>query len=455
MNPDFTPDPARGAAVYAADRAHVFHSWSAQKALNPIVIAGGQGCYVWDFDGKRYLDFASQLVNANIGHQHPRVTKAIADQAAVLTTIAPQHANEARGEAATRLTDLAPDGFNKVFFTNGGADANENAIRMARLHTGRDKVLSFYRSYHGNTGAAINSTGDPRRWPNEYAIAHVHFFGPYLYRSAFWASSAEQESQRALEHLEQVIQFEGPNTIAAILIESIVGTAGVLLPPPGYLAGVRRLCDKYGIVWIADEVMCGFGRAGSWFAFSEHDAVPDLITFAKGANSGYVPVGGVIISDPIAATFDERVFPGGLTYSGHPLACASIVATIDAMRDERIVENAAAIGHATIGPGLAELAERHPVIGEVRGTGVFWALDLVSDRASRAMLAPYAGASPAMSTLAAQTRAKGLLTFTNFNRLHVVPPCTITEAEAKEGLALLDEVLTEVDAFYEGDQAGR
>jgi taurine--2-oxoglutarate transaminase len=215
------------------------------------------------------------------------------------------------------------------------------------------------------------------------------------------------------------------------------------------------LCDKYGIVWIADEVMCGFGRAGSWFAFSEHDAVPDLITFAKGANSGYVPVGGVIISDPIAATFDERVFPGGLTYSGHPLACASIVATIDAMRDEHIVENAAAVGQSTVGPGLAELAERHPVIGEVRGTGVFWALDLVSDRASRAMLAPYAGASPAMATLAAQTRAKGLLTFTNFNRLHVVPPCTITEAEAKEGLALLDEVLTEVDAFYEGDQAGR
>jgi taurine--2-oxoglutarate transaminase len=425
MNPEITPDPARGAAVYAADRAHVFHSWSAQRSLNPIVIAGGQGGYVWDFDGKRYLDFASQLVNANIGHQHPRVIRAIAEQAATLTTIAPQHANEARGEAAIRLTDLAPDGFNKVFFTNGGADANENAIRMARLHTGRDKVLSFYRSYHGNTGAAITSTGDPRRWPNEYATGHVHFFGPYLYRSSFWATSEEQESQRALEHLEQVIQFEGPNTIAAILIESIVGTAGVLLPPPGYLAGVRDLCDKYGIVWIADEVMCGFGRAGTWFAFSQHDAVPDLITFAKGANSGYVPVGGVIISDPI-------------------------VATIDAMRDERIVENAAAIGQSTIGPGLAELAARHPVIGEVRGTGVFWALDLVSDRATRAMLAPYGGASEAMTTLAASARARGLLTFMNYNRLHVLPPCTINEAEAKEGLAILDEMLTEVDVFYQG-----
>jgi taurine--2-oxoglutarate transaminase len=355
-----------------------------------------------------------------------------------------------RGEAAKRIVELASPNHRKVFFTNGGADANENAIRMARLHTGRDKVLSFYRSYHGNTGAAITSTGDPRRWPNEYATGHVHFFGPYLYRSSIWAQSQEQECERALQHLEQVISFEGPATIAAILIESIVGTAGVLVPPPGYLAGVRALCDKYGIVWIADEVMCGFGRAGSWFAFSQHGAVPDLITFAKGSNSGYVPIGGVIISDPIAATFDDRVFPGGLTYSGHPLACASIVATIDAMTEEGIVENAARIGTQTLGPGLAELAQRHPVIGEVRGLGVFWALDLVSDRQTRAMLAPYGGASAAMTTLAAQARAAGLLTFINYNRLHVVPPCTITEAEAKEGLAILDEVLTTTDTYYRG-----
>src|SRR5579859_4834484 len=446
---EFTPDPARGAAVYAADRAHVFHSWSAQKALNPIVVAAAQGCYVWDFDGKRYLDLSSQLVNTNIGHQHPRVTRAIAEQARKLTTIAPQHANEARGEAARRLAELAPEGFSKVFFTTGG-DANENAIRMARLHTGRSKVLSFYRSYHGNTTAAITSTGDPRRWPNEYATGHVHFFGPYLYRSSFWATSESEECERALEHLEQVIQFEGPGTIAAILIESIVGTAGVLVPPPGYLAGVRALCDKYGIVWIADEVMCGFGRAGSWFAFGPHGAVPDLITFAKGSNSGYVPVGGVIISDEIAATFDDRVFPGGLTYSGHPLACASIVATIDAMAEEGIVENAARVGKICVGPGLAELADRHPVIGEVRGTGVFWALDLVSDRKTRAMLAPYGGGSEAMTTLAAQARAKGLLTFINYNRLHVVPPCTITDAEVKEGLAILDEVFAAVDPYYHG-----
>ena len=444
------PDPARGAEVIAMDRAHVFHSWSAQAGLSPIAIAGAEGSYFWDYEGRRYLDFSSQLVNTNIGHQHPKVTAAIAAQAAKLTTIAPQHANEARGEAATRLAGLAPAGMEKVFFTNGGADANENAIRMARLHTGRAKVLSFYRSYHGNTGAAITSTGDPRRWPNEFATGHVHFFGPYLYRSAFWADTAQQEGERALAHLEQVIQFEGPATIAAILLETIVGTAGVLIPPPGYLAGVRELCDRYGIVYIADEVMCGFGRAGQWFAFDEHGIVPDLITFAKGSNSGYVPAGGVIISDAIAATFAERVYPGGLTYSGHPLAAASIVATIDAMRDEGIIANAARIGTEILGPGLRELAERHPVIGEVRGQAVFWALDLVSDRATREMLAPYGGSSPAMNDLMAACKSRGLMPFVNYNRLHVVPPCTVSEAEAKEGLAILDEALAVADRYYQG-----
>jgi taurine--2-oxoglutarate transaminase len=445
-----TPDPARGAEVVAMDRAHVFHSWSAQGALNPLPIAAAEGSYFWDYDGRRYLDFSSQLVNTNIGHQHPRVTAAIAAQAQKLTTIAPQHASEARGEAATRLAALAPDGMEKVFFTNGGADANENAIRMARLHTGRSKVLSFYRSYHGNTGAAITSTGDPRRWPNEFATGHVHFFGPYLYRSAFWAQTPEQECERALQHLEQVIQFEGPATVAALLLETIVGTAGVLIPPPGYLAGVRALCDKYGIVYIADEVMCGFGRAGSWFAFEQHDAVPDLITFAKGSNSGYVPIGGVIISDPIAATFDERVFPGGLTYSGHPLACASIVATIDAMKEEGILENAVRVGAEVIGPGLRELAGRHPVIGEVRGLAVFWALDLVSNRETREMLAPYGGSSEGMNALVADCKSRGLMPFANYNRLHVVPPCTISEAEAKEGLAILDDALSVADRYYQG-----
>jgi taurine--2-oxoglutarate transaminase len=444
------PDPDRGADVLATDRAHVFHSWSAQASVRPVAIAGGSGCHVWDYDGTRYLDFASQLVNANIGHQHPRVIAAITEQAGRLATVAPQHANEARGEAARRIAGLAPDGLSKVFFTNGGADAIENAIRMARLHTGRQKVLSFYRSYHGNTGAAISATGDPRRWPNEFATGHVHFFGPYLYRSPFWATSEAEEARRALEHLEQVIAFEGPATIAAVLLETIPGTAGVLLPPPGYLAGVRELCDRHGIVYIADEVMCGFGRAGAWFATDLYDVRPDLIVFAKGVNSGYVPLGGVILSQQIAGTFADRVFPGGLTYSGHPLACAAAVGAIDAMTDEGIIANAARIGREVLGPGLRELADRHPVIGEVRGTGVFWALDLVSDRETRAMLAPYGGSSEAMSKLAAACTERALLTFINFNRLHVVPPCVITDAEAKEGIAILDEALAVADRYYQG-----
>ncbi len=446
----FTPDPEAGKRVHDLDRAHVFHSWSAQGALNPLDIAAAEGCYVWDFDGNRYLDLSSQLINVNIGHRHPKVVKAIQDQAALLPTVAPQHANAARGEAAMRIAGLAPDGMNKVFFTNGGADANENAIRMARLHTGRSKVLSTYRSYHGNTGTAIQATGDPRRWPNEYAQHVVHFFGPYPYRSPFWSDSEEQESERAIAHLAQVIQFEGPSTIAAILLETVVGTAGILIPPPGYLEGVRALCDAHGIMLITDEVMCGFGRTGKWFAFEHFNIVPDLITFAKGSNSGYVPVGGVVISDHIAATFEERVFPGGLTYSGHPLATASIVASIDAMKEEGIIENAARIGTDVLGPGLRELAERHPVIGEVRGLGVFWALDLVTDRKTREPLAPYAGTSPAMNEIVAEMKKRGALPMTNFNRLHIVPPCTITDEEAKEGLAIVDEVLAVADRHYVG-----
>jgi len=417
-------------------------------------IAAAEGSYFWDFDGNRYLDFSSQLVNTNIGHQHPKVIAAIADQAQRLTTIAPQHANDVRSEAARLISELAPPAHQKVFFTNGGADAIENAVRMARLHTGRHKVLSAYRSYHGNTSTAVTLTGDPRRWPNETGIAGVvHFFGPYPYRSPFWSDSDEQEADRALEHLEQVIQFEGPQTIAAIVLESVVGTAGVLIPPAHYLAGLRELATKYGIVYIADEVMAGFGRTGEWFAYNHYGVEPDLITFAKGVNSGYVPVGGVIISDEIAATFDDRVFPGGLTYSGHPLASASIVATINTMREERIVENAKSIGEKVLGPGLRELAERHPVIGEVRGFGVFWALDLVKNRQTREMLVPYNAAGAAnkpMADLVAACKQRGLMPFVNYNRLHVVPPCTVSETEAKEGLALLDDSLGAIASHYQG-----
>ncbi len=444
-----TADPAEGKRVFDLDREYVFHSWSAQKTLNPMCIAGAEGSYFWDYDGNKFLDFSSQLVNVNIGHQHPKIIAAIQEQAAKLATIAPQHANDKRGEAAQRIVDLAGPNMAKVFFTNGGADAVENAIRMARLHTHKHKVLSAYRSYHGNTGAAIQATGDPRRWPNEYASQQVHFFGPYLYRSEFWATTPEEESERALQHLEHVIQFEGPNTVGAIILESVVGTAGILVPPPGYLEGVRALCDKYNIVWIADETMSGFARTGKWFAFQNWAAQPDLIVFAKGSNSGYVPVGGVVMSGDIAATFDEKVFPGGLTYSGHPLAAASIVASIDAMKEEKVVENAASIGTNVLEPGLNALMQKHPVIGEVRGLGVFWALDLVKNRETREPLAPYGGTSPAMTELVAECKKRGLMPFANFNRMHVVPPCVITESEAKTGLEILDEVFTVIDAHYE------
>jgi taurine---2-oxoglutarate transaminase len=441
-------------SVRADDRAHVFHSWSAQGLIDPLPIAGAEGSHFWDYSGRRYLDFSSQLVNVNIGHQHPRLVEAIQRQAAQLCTVAPFFANDKRGEAARLIAELAPGDLNRVFFTNGGAEANENAVRMARLHTGRHKVLSMYRSYHGATATAITATGDPRRWPNEpVAVGVVHFWGPYAYRSAFHAVDEAQECERALAHLRDTIVFEGPGTVAAVLLETVVGTNGILVPPEGYLAGVRAICDEFGVVLIADEVMAGFGRCGEWFAVDRWRVTPDLITFAKGVNSGYLPLGGVIISDPIAETFRERAFPGGLTYSGHPLACASAVASIQIFKEEGIVEYARTLGEDVIGPALRDLAERHPSVGEVRGLGVFWAVELVRDRASREPLVPFnaggAAAAP-MNEVAAACKERGLWPFVHFNRVHVVPPCTIGRDDLAEGLRILDEALVVADRHYTG-----
>ncbi|WP_328223751.1 MULTISPECIES: aspartate aminotransferase family protein [unclassified Streptomyces] len=443
------PNPQAGAAVKAADRAHVFHSWSAQELIDPLAVAGAEGSYFWDYDGNRYLDFSSGLVYTNIGYQHPKVVAAIQAQAATMTTFAPAFAIEARSEAARLIAERTPGDLDKIFFTNGGADAVEHAVRMARLHTGRPKVLAAYRSYHGGTQQAVNLTGDPRRWASDTGTAGVvRFWAPFLYRSRFHAETQEQECARALEHLETTITFEGPLTIAAIILESVPGTAGIMVPPPGYLAGVRELCDKYGIVFVLDEVMAGFGRTGTWFAADLFDVVPDLMTFAKGVNSGYVPLGGVAISPAIAETFARRPYPGGLTYSGHPLACAAAVATIGVMAEEGVVENAATLGASVIEPALRELAERHPCVGEVRGTGMFWALELVKDKETREPLVPYNAAGEAnapMLAFGAAAKANGLWPFINMNRTHVVPPCTITEAEAKEGLAALDAALSVAD----------
>lgn len=434
------------------ERASVFHSWSAQATISPMMIRDAKGVYVNAEDGTTYLDFSSQLVNTNIGHQHPSVVRAIQEQAATLCTIAPQHGYESRYRAAELILDHSFEGAAKVFFTNGGTEAVEHAVRMARLHTGRHKVLATYRSYHGATSTSINLTGDPRRWASDTGSAGVvHFFGPFLYRSAFYATTEEQECARALESLENTILFEGPSTIAAIILETIPGTAGIMVPPKGYLRGVREICDRHGIVYIADEVMAGFGRTGSWFAYQQHDVKPDLVTFAKGVNSGYVPLGGVVINEDICATFSDRVYPGGLTYSGHPLACASAVATIEAMESEGIVENAERIGDEVLRPGLVALAATHRIIGDVRGLGVFFALDLVTDRATKEPLAPYGSSSPAMNELIGACRAERLLIFANFNRLHVVPPCTITDVEAHDGLARLDRALSVADRYYVGE----
>lgn len=425
--------------VYQQDREYVFHSWSVQGALDPLVIKSGKGCKLWDFDGKEYLDFSSQLVNTNIGHQHPKVVEAIKAQAQELTTIAPSTANHTRNQAAKRIIEVAPKGFSKVFFTNAGADAVENAIRMARIYTGRDKVLSAYRSYHGNTGAAIVATGDARRVPNEYARGHVHFFTPYLYRSEFFAENEAQECERALAHLRSTIEFEGPGGIAAILLESIPGTAGIMVAPDGYMQGVRALCDEFGIIMIMDEVMAGFGRSGKWLALEHYQGVtPDLITFAKGVNSGYIPAGGVIISDKFCTYFDDKLFPGGLTYSGHPLAMASIVATIDAMKAEGMVENAAQMGQL-LDKRLNELAKKHDIIGEVRGVGVFWAIELVSDRQTREKLS-----AEKMNAIKAACMEKGLIPFIADNRIHVAPPCNVSAAEIEQAIAIYDEVLSSI-----------
>ncbi len=442
---------AEGRRAYELDRKHVFHSWSAQAQIKPMTIIAAEGSYIWDGDGHKLLDYSGQLVFTNIGHQHPKVVAAIAEQAAKLCTIAPQFVNDARSEAARLIAERTPGDLNHVFFTNAGADAVEHAVRMARLHTGRRKVLSRYRSYHGGTETAINLTGDPRRWASDNGSAGVvHFNGPFLYRSSFHAENEQQESERALEYLERLIAHEGPATIAAIILESVPGTAGIMVPPPGYMAGVRAICDKYGIVMIADEVMAGFGRTGKWFAIQNFDVVPDLMTFAKGVTSGYVPLGGVAINDAIYNTFADRPYPGGLTYSGHPLACAAAVATINAMEDEGIVENAARIGEDVLGPGLRELAQRHPSVGDVRGLGVFWALELVANPATREPLAPYGGTSPAMNAVVAACKSGGLLPFSNYNRIHVCPPCNVSDAEAAEGLAILDAALSVADEHVVG-----
>ena len=444
---------ATNAEVSAADRAHVFHSWSAQHLINPLPIAGAAGCEFWDHEGNRWLDFSSQLVNLNLGHQHPKVIAALVEQAQRLCTVAPSFANQTRNEAARLIADHAPGDLERVFFTNGGAEANEHAIRMARAHTGRSKVLAAYRSYHGSTAATMALTGEPRRWGSEPSIPGVvHVVGPYLYRSSFAATTEDEEATRALAHLAEVVQFEGPEQVAAIVLETVVGTNGVLVPPAGYLPGVRQLCDEHGILLILDEVMVGFGRTGAWFAADHWNVAPDLLCFAKGVNSGYVPLGGVVMTEAVAETFGERAYQGGLTYSGHPLACAAAVGAIRAMEDDGVVEEAARIGTDVLGPALRAVGDRHASVGEVRGLGCFFALELVKNPATREGLVPFnasgEAAKPMVEVVNACKRG-GLWPFAHFNRIHMAPPLIVTDAEVGRAVAALDAALDVADGFVD------
>ena len=442
-------DPHTGAQIVADAKEHVLYSWSVQDAINPIAVAGAEGRHFWDYDGKRYLDFASQLVNVSIGHQHPKVIAAIKEQADRLCTIGPPMASESRSRLGRLLAEVTPGDLTMSFFTNGGAEANENAIKLARWYTGRHKVIARYRSYHGATGGAITLTGDPRRWPAEPGLPGVvRMFDPYTYRCPAGHPDPCPVCTGA-PHLEEILQYEGPDTVAAVILETITGTNGIIVPPDGYLQSIRETCDRHGILLITDEVMAGFGRTGKWFGVDNWDVVPDILTVAKGINSGYVPLGAMIVREPIARWVRDKYFAGGLTYSGHPLACASAVASIEAFQEEGIVEQAAASGDL-FRDRLGALQEGHPSIGEVRGLGCFWGLELVRSRETREPLVPFNGTGEAAAPIMRVAKAaldRGLYLMVHWNVVMVCPPLTITPEELDEGVAILDEVLAIADEY--------
>ena len=440
---------AEGQRIQREAKQYVLHSWSVQNAINPLPVAGAEGRYFWDYEGKRYLDFASQLVNVSIGHQHPRLVAALKEQADKLCTIGPPMATEPRSTLARYLAEITPGDLSMAFFTNGGAEANENAIKVARWYTGRQKVIARYRSYHGATGGAITLTGDPRRWGAEPGMPGiVRMFDPYTYRCPAGHPDPCPVCTGA-PHLEEILQYEGAHTVAAVILETVTGTNGLIVPPDGYLRSIRETCDRHGILLITDEVMAGFGRTGKWFGVDNWDVVPDIMTLAKGINSGYVPLGAMVVREPIAAWLRDKYFAGGLTYSGHPLACAVAVASIDAFKDEGIVENAAERGE-DFREGLQALALKHPSIGEVRGLGCFWGLELVKSRETREPLVPYNGAAEdaaPVTRLAKAAMERGLYLMTHWNVILICPPLTITREELDEGLAILDEALAIADEY--------
>ena len=430
-----------GDQIVALSKKHTIYEWSAQSKADPIPVARAKGIYFWTPEGKRYIDFNSQLMCVNIGHGDERVIRAIQEQAAVLAYANPFMATEPRARLGAKLAEITPGDIDAFFFTNGGADANENAIKIARWYTGRHKIFAFYRSYHGGTAGAMSLTGDPRRWAAEPGLPGiVHILNPYHGLQRGWDTA-----DAALAYLEEMIQVEGPNRIAGIIMEPVVGTNGVLVPPDGYLQGVRRLCDTHGIVMIADEVMAGFGRTGKWFSIDHWNVVPDIITMAKGLTAAYVQLGAVGMRRTIADHFRDNVFYGGLTYNSHPLACACALATIAVYEEDQLIDRAAETG-VLMKELLADLARKHPCVGAVRSIGLFGVVELVRNRTTMEPMAPFNGTSAEMQALGRYFRDEGLYTFVRWNTFFTNPPLCITEAELREGVAIIDKGLYELDA---------
>ncbi len=438
-------EPMTGDEIVRLSKTHTIFDWAAQAAVDPIPVARAKGIYFWTPEGKRFIDFNSQLMCVNIGHGDPRVVSAIQKQAAELAYVTPSMTTEVRARLGAKLAAISPGDIDVFFFTNGGTEANEHALRIARTCTGRPKIVSFYRSYHGATAAALAATGEPRSWYQAPLPGFVHVLSPYHGLSRGMETAAE-----SLRDLDEVIQLEGPQSIAGIMLEPVAGTNGVLIPPDGYLAGLRALCDRHGILLIADEVMTGFGRTGSWFAVDHWNVVPDLITMAKGITSAYVPLGAVGMRRTIADTFRDAPFPSGLTYSAHPLACAAALATIAVYEEDDLVARARETGKV-LAHLLGDLAARHPSVGAVRSIGLFGLVEPTRNRKTLEPMAPFNGTSPEMTALARFFREEGLFTFVRWNSFFTNPPLCITESELREAFAIIDRALAIADAAVAHD----
>lgn len=433
---------ANSRKIVQENRDYTMFSWSVQGTSNPIHMKRGEGVWFWDGDDNRWLDFSSQLINLNVGHQHPKVLEAIKKQVDELCFAGPGFATEPRGALGKKLSEVT--GLAKSFFTLGGAEANENAMKIARLFTGRDKIITRYRSYHGATMGSMTASGDPRRWPVEPGIPGiVRVFDPYCYRCPF-GQKVESCARECVSHIEEIIQMEGPSNIAAIMVEGITGSNGLLVPPDDYYPRLRALCDKYGILLIDDEVMCGFGRTGKWLATQHYGVKPDIVTCAKGLTSGYLPLGAVIVSEAIANYFENHMLWGGLTYSGHPVCCAAAVANLAVYEEEQIFANVERQGRY-LAPRLEAMKRKYACVGDVRYKGLFSVIELVKDKASREPLAPFNGSSPEMAKLAVHLKSKHLYAFSRFNMLWVCPPLIIKESELGQGLDIIEEALQLVD----------